>query len=201
MEKKKLSVVELFGIIIVALLISFFGVRFLISNNNSNVHESPFSHLGGEFTLDSVNGKVSRSDYKGQYLILYFGFTFCPDVCPLSLSNLSKLLKTVPDFRKESQVLFVSVDHKRDTPESANTYAKHFDSSFIGVTAKKEVLDKVVKSFAAAYEYEEMPDSEIKFTVNHTSRFYIMNKVGTLMAIVDDTIEPDKFKKIINKIK
>ena len=96
---------------------------------------------GGDFTVESGDGEVSLSDFEGKTVILYFGFASCPDVCPMSLSYLNSVLKDIEN-RDQVQVIFVSVDYKRDTPEKVSEYAKFFDKNFIGPPLIKRLLKK-----------------------------------------------------------
>ncbi|MCO4755455.1 MAG: SCO family protein, partial [Bacteriovoracaceae bacterium] len=97
---------------------------------------------GGDFTLSSDKGDISLSDYKGQTVILYFGFTTCPDVCPMSLSYVNNALRDIPN-REDVKVLFISVDHQRDDASSVGMYARYFHKDFIGLAGTKDQIDSV----------------------------------------------------------
>ena len=142
-----------------------------------NTYDITRDDFGGDFTLQGIDGKVSLSDYRGKNVILYFGFATCPDVCPMSLSYLSKALKQM-DAIDKIQVIFISVDHTRDTPKKVHNYAKFFNKNFIGVTGSEEEINKVTKQYEVYYKFIDMPESAMKYTVDHTSRFYILDKMG-----------------------
>jgi protein SCO1/2 len=188
------SAKELIIIVILAAGIGLGASRYF--NFKNSAQQSLYSHMGGEFTLDGKDGAVSLSDFKNKNVILYFGFTHCPDVCPLSLSNLGahfkKLAKSIQD---NTQVIFISVDHRRDKPKSVHAYASHFGKSFIGITGNKDAIEGITKKYGVIFSYEEMPESELKYTVNHTSRFFLVNKDGVLIDAVPDTVKFEDFRK------
>ncbi|MBC75187.1 MAG: SCO family protein [Halobacteriovoraceae bacterium] len=153
---------------------------------------------GGDFTLQSEKGEVSLSDFKGKVVILYFGFTTCPDVCPMSLSYLNSALKGVDE--EKVQVLFVSVDHKRDDPKSVDMYAKYFDESYVGVTGTKDQIDEVTKKFNVFYKFIPLENSKIGYTVDHTSRFYIIDENGVVQKAIRSDEDPKVFKKELKSV-
>lgn len=188
------SAKEIIIIILLAAGIGLGASRYLNFKNATTA--SMYSHMGGEFTLDGKQGPVSLSDFKNKNVILYFGFTHCPDVCPLSLSNLGAHFKKLPaSIKNDLQVIFISVDHRRDKPEGVHSYASHFDSSFIGVTGNEDAIKGITKKYGVIFEYEEMPESELKYTVNHTSRYYLINKSGVLIDAVPDTVKFEDFRQ------
>lgn len=163
---------------LITFLILGFGIIYKMNYSPViNTYDITRDDFGGDFTLQGIDGKVSLSDYRGKNVILYFGFATCPDVCPMSLSYLSKALKQM-DAIDKIQVIFISVDHKRDTPKKVHNYAKFFNKNFIGVTGSEEEINKVTKQYEVYYKFIDMPESAMKYTVDHTSRFYILDKMG-----------------------
>lgn len=191
---------EIVFIIILAAGIGLGASRYFKFQQQST--SSMYSHMGGEFTLDAINGPVSLSDFKGKKnVIVYFGFTHCPDVCPMSLSNLATLYRRLPPtIKNDIQVFFISVDHRRDTPKSAHEYASHFDSSFIGMTGNEDAIKGITKKYGVIFEYEEMPESQLKYTVNHTSRFYLINKQGILIDAIPDSVKFEVFNQKVSAL-
>ena len=141
---------------------------------------------------------MSLSDFKGKTVILYFGFTTCPDVCPMSLSYLNSALKGVD--RENIQVVFISVDHKRDDPKSVDMYAKYFDESYVGVTGTEDEIDKVTKQYKVFYKFIPLENSKIGYTVDHTSRFYIIDKDGVVQKAVRSDEDPKVFKAELKSV-
>ena len=164
---------------VAALIVGLSTELFQKKNTNSN---NVFASLGGEFQLMSQNGLVSLSDFKDKKLVLmFFGYTHCPDVCPISLSNVARGLKGLSkDAASQVQVIMISLDPERDTPSVLAEYVAFFDTSFLGLTGLKEQIDQVVKKYGAVYRVVDLPDSEMKYGVDHSSRLYLINKSGEL---------------------
>ena len=144
-----------------------------------------FKKMGGDFKLRVYKNKKERywalSESKGKVRILYFGFTFCPDICPVSLTKLTKLLK---NFSEENQLLiqpvFISVDYQRDNAQKVDRYSKYYSSKMIGLSGSKEEIEKVAKQYGAYFKISKQADSALKFTVDHTSRYFLVDKKGEL---------------------
>ena len=156
--------------------------------------------IGGEFKLTShLNEPYSSSDAQGKVVLVFFGFTHCPDVCPNTLSTIQTVLSQLGDLADKVQTLFITVDPKRDTPEILSNYLKYFDSNFIGLTGSSEEIDNVVKQFRGFYSYEGNVTSG-HYTVDHTSNLYIMNTNGEVTNIIPHGLPPKAITPIIEKL-
>ncbi len=182
--------------IVIALIIT--GVKYYYKYKE-NVQETSnlYSDLGGDFTLQSKEGETTLANFKGKPTIIYFGFTSCPDICPLSLSRLNSALDKIdPSIHVKINKVFISVDYKRDTAETVQDYASHF-GTFTGLTGTQTQIEDVTKKYAVHFEFVELKDSAMKFTVDHTSRFYVLDKNGKLINSFSDLINDPKFKEQI----
>lgn len=130
-----------------------------------------------DFTLDSVDGPVSLSDFAGKYVFLYFGYTFCPDICPGTLSNLAAVREELGDDADKMQVIMVSVDPQRDTPEVLAKYTAHFDPTFLGITGTKEEIDAAGEPLGIYYEIHE-GSAASGYLVDHTARSFLIDPAG-----------------------
>lgn len=140
------------------------------------------------FTLtDHAGQAVSLDDFRGQYVLLNFGYTYCPDVCPLTLATLSETVKLLEADRHSVQVLFVTVDPARDTPERLAQYVAHFDSSFIGLTGTEEKVQAAATQFGVYYARSEPessePDSNAAYLVDHTATVLLIDPQGYLRVL------------------
>lgn len=127
-------------------------------------------------SLTGAGGRqVSLSDFAGKVVLLYFGYTFCPDVCPLTLSDLRRVQEDIGD--EGLQVLFVSVDPARDRPEIAHAYASGFHPRFIGLSGTPEATAEVAAGWGVFYEPGE-PDASGNYPVDHTARVFAIDKAG-----------------------
>ncbi|MBI3169476.1 MAG: SCO family protein [Chloroflexi bacterium] len=136
-----------------------------------------------EIALRSADGAVRLGDFQGKLVLLYFGYTSCPDVCPTSLANIKLALADLtPEEAAQVQVIFVSVDPARDTPEALGRYVKMFQDDFIGATGTRQEIDWMVNAFGAKYIIEA-PDEKGDYSVSHSAytmvldrnSYYIMN--------------------------
>lgn len=157
--------------------------------------------LGGDFTLAHKSGDWKLSSTDGKLRVIYFGFTTCPDICPMALNKLSKVLKRLnPEQLKEVQPIFVSVDYKRDTATSVDEYVDFFGKGYVGLTGTKEQIEKVTKDYGVFFEFVPLKDSALKYTVDHTSRFYLINKDGSFYKSYSNISDEPDFIVDINTL-
>lgn len=136
---------------------------------------------GGDFTLLSKSGQVSTKAFRGKVLMLYFGYTQCPDVCPTSLSFMTQSLNELdtPELEKVAG-LFVSVDPKRDSVTSLADYVGYFHPNFVGVTGSAEAIANAAELYGAQYSFTETNDSAMGYIVNHSATIYLIDQTGVL---------------------
>lgn len=159
------------------------------------------SALGGEFTLQSVEGLFSLSELKGKVVVLFFGYTSCPDTCPLAFSRLEKVLRQLPEEEQKQVVpVFISVDYKRDKPEKVQKYSEYFYLTAVGLTGSKEQIDTVTKLYGTYYLFEELEDSKMGYAVQHSTRYYLIDKNGKLQATPESSIELVELRKQIKTL-
>ena len=158
-------------------------------------------HKQYDFTVDTIDGKISKDDFKGKVLAIYFGYTYCPDVCPTSLSSLAQALRELPDEKSKDVVgLFISVDPDRDTLKNIKAYAQYFHPNYIGGTSTKENIDEITSRYKAYYKKVKLENSAMDYSVAHTSVIYIFGKDGKLKKAVTHFSNPSKIKESLEKI-
>ncbi len=153
------------------------------------------------FTLQSANGPVSLDSFRDKYVLLYFGYTSCPDVCPIEMATLAASLSKM-DSKKASefQVIFVSVDYKRDTPQISDAFAKRFNTNFIGLGGTEDQINKITKEYGIYYKFNP-PDPKTGFyTVSHTALVMVLNRKDQLMLTWAFGTQPDQETADLNKI-
>ena len=193
MFNKRTSVILLLGVALLA------GVGSALFKGKSESSSNGFSSLGGEFELVGESGPVKLSDFEDQKLVLmFFGYTQCPDVCPISLTNVARAIKQLsPEQAEQVQGMLVSLDPKRDTPKILSNYVSFFNESFIGLTGTKEQIDRVVQQYGAVYRIVDLEDSAMEYGVDHSSRLYLINKQGELEKLLYHDSKPEEIAQAI----
>lgn len=148
--------------------------------------------FASEFSLLDSQGKThTLADYKGRAVVMFFGFTQCPDVCPTTLAEMNQVMQKLGDDAKKVQVIFVTIDPKRDTAELLGQYVPAFNPNFLGLRpADDAALEKVKKDFRVVAERVEgkTPDS---YTIDHTAGIYVFDTNGQLRLFMrpDQTVD------------
>ena len=145
-----------------------------------------------EIELTQGNGSSFRlSEMRGNVVLLYFGYTFCPDVCPTTLSELNRVVEGMGPDGERVQVVMVTVDPERDTLEKLHEYVAIFNPNFIGLGGSLEELEKVWNGYGVYREEEQMPNSATGYLVNHTARVYLIDQDGNLRLSYSYGTPPD----------
>lgn len=140
--------------------------------------------IGGPFTLTDNTGKrVTEKDFLGKYMLVFFGFTHCPDICPTTLLELTGLLADLGPAADQITPLFITVDPERDTQEMLASYMTSFDPRILALRGTKEQTDEAVKAFAAYYE--KVPLEGGNYTMDHTAGVYLIDAEGEFMGTLD----------------
>jgi len=139
--------------------------------------------VGGPFTLtDHTGRRVTDKDFRGKYMLVYFGFTFCPDVCPSGLQVISAALDELGPKADKITPIFITVDPERDTPEQLAQYVSSFHPRLIGLTGTPEEIQAVAKEYRVYYRKVKDEKSTAEYTVDHTSIIYLMNPQGEFVT-------------------
>jgi len=133
---------------------------------------------------------VHGSDYRGHYLMIYFGYTHCPDVCPLTLGRLKTVLARLGDKAAAMRVLFITVDPGRDKLPELKRYTEFFGPQFVGLRGSHRALRALTKQYRVTYGYDK-PDAQGNYNVSHSSAVYVFDDQGEARLIFrpDDTLE------------
>ncbi|MDH5561103.1 MAG: SCO family protein [Deltaproteobacteria bacterium] len=139
--------------------------------------------LGGDFTLTNQDNKpFALKELRGKVVFIFFGYTFCPDICPTALSEAKAIRNMLGDVKDRMVVVFISVDPERDKPEILKKYLANFDPSFIGLTGSAEEVAAVAKLYRSGFKKAKV-ESAGGYLIDHTSYFYMVNKKGALSNI------------------
>lgn len=138
-----------------------------------------------KFTLTEANRDipVQAKDYRGRILLVFFGYTHCPDVCPLTLSRIKSALAKLGEEAEQVRVLFVSVDPARDTLPELKRYVEFFGPQVIGMSGTQESLRALTKRYRVTYGYDK-PDARGNYNVSHSSAIYVFDRKGEARLII-----------------
>ena len=157
-----------------------------------------YEGIGGNFSLQSSrNHLASLKDYHGQVVLMFFGFTYCPDKCPITMVILKQVMEQLGKRGDEVQPLFITVDPKRDTPERMKNFLSSFHPNFIGLTGTKEEILEVAEKYGSAYMKNPTIDSESDYLMIHTGYVYLIDQLGQVRAIYPKDTE---VKQIVQDI-
>ncbi len=156
--------------------------------------------VGGPFHLIDQNGNaVSDADYRGRYMLIYFGYSFCPDVCPTTLGVMAQALDRLgPERARRIVPIFITIDPQRDTPKVLAEYMKAFGPSFIGLTGRDAAIKDAEKKYRVYAVKKPLPSSSGSggaYGMDHSSVLYLMGPNGKLVNFYDEAISPDDLAK------
>jgi protein SCO1/2 len=155
---------------------------------------------GGDFTLQSVTGPLSLKDYRGKLVLVYFGYTYCPDICPTSLAATAEGLKQLtPEELAKVAMIFISVDPKRDTPARLKEYAEFFHPAIVGATGTAEAIAEVAKRYGVFYAEQKVDTAGGGYVVDHSSDTFVVAPDGQLVAKIAHATPPDQVVVAIRK--
>lgn len=141
------------------------------------------------------NGKVTNwSDFRGKWLVVFFGYTHCPDACPTGLSDLDKALKALGADAARIQALFVTLDPERDTTARLKTYLPYFNPTFVGLRPDKPELTTLVEQFGVVYQ-KATSSVEGSYLIDHSLRYYVIDPTGRLRTSFLLPAPPAEFRK------
>ena len=168
----KSNILMILLILVLIFTLNLFVQNFIVKQNE------PYSkvQIGGKFNLIDSSNKIFQSSKLEIRKLIYFGYTYCPDVCPIDLNNVSIIYNENKELTKKIQPIFISVDPARDTPDVIKNYLANFESSIIGLTGSKEDIDDVKKKFKIYTNFVENESEDDFYTIDHTSIFYLVDK-------------------------
>jgi protein SCO1/2 len=175
----------IYGIIgiVVALLILATGAFVWLTQGGTA------SLVGGSFSLENGNGQlVTDRDFRGKYMLVYFGYTFCPDVCPTTLTEVADAMDKLGAKADKLQPIFITVDPKRDTPQVIKQYAAAFSPRLVGLTGSPDQIATVAKEYRVYYAEHRTGPGPNDYAMDHSSVLYLMGPDGKFVA----PIRPDE---------
>ncbi len=149
--------------------------------------------LGGEFTLNGIDGEVSLSDFRGKIVVMYFGFLNCQEVCLNSMTVLqTSLLRLPAEQLDQVRVLLVSIDPERDSNEDLAEFTRRFHENIIGLRGSQREIDAVTADYGAHYEITDADRNDPGYLFRHSSRYYVINQAGELVDAMRHSTTPNE---------
>ena len=167
-----------------------------VEKHQIRIYEKP----GGDFELTGPYGKeISSENFRGKVILIYFGYTYCPDVCPMALTHLKVSMLELAEQAKEVQVLFVSIDPERDTPEKLMEYVPYFHPDFIGLTGSVNDVLEVSRKYGVSY-FKEYIESVEGYFMAHTDAVFLVDQKGRYRGRYNTEWDMDKLVSDIQRL-
>jgi protein SCO1/2 len=157
-------------------------------------------HMNTSFKLRDFNGRLrSLEDFKGKVVVLFFGFTHCPDICPTTMTDLKKTMNLLKDKASGVQVIFITLDPARDTEDVLKKFIPTFNSSFLGLTGSESEIDKVTTQFKIFYK-KVNDGSKAGYTIDHSAGLYVIDKNGKVKLHLSYGEKPEDIVSDLEKL-
>lgn len=146
--------------------------------------------IGGHFALLNQDGQaVTDASFAGKYQLIYFGFTYCPDLCPTGLQSISRTMDLLGDKATKVQPLFISIDPERDTPKVVKDYVANFHPSIVGLTGTLPQVQAAAKAFKVYFKKAEQVDDD-NYMMDHSTLIFLMAPDGSFLETFKEDVEP-----------
>lgn len=164
-------------LLVCVLAIALFLIRILNEYNTDNTIK-----IGGSFSLIDQNGDKFNSNELKKKKLVYFGYTYCPDICPFDMLKLSNFIENNPSFQKYLELIFITVDPERDSPVELKSYLENFDSPIIGLTGSKEEINNIIKNFRVFVRKNKASQLDQNYLIDHSALFFLLDDNDNYLA-------------------
>ena len=196
--RRPLLLVILGGFVIGALL----GAVMLLNTDaqRTRVVTSGKALIGGPFELAGKDGKtVTDKDFRGRYMLVFFGFTHCPDICPAELQVMSTALEDLGADADKVVPIFITLDPERDTPEAVTAYVQNFGTNFVGLTGSPEAIEKAAKAYRVTYQKFQDESMGEDYSIDHSALVYLMGPDGAFVTHIPYGTPPKKMAETLRR--
>jgi len=188
-----------------AIMILLIGTGFVrdivLGPQMSHVRSTGKALIGGAFNLTAHTGKrMTDKDFRGKYMLVYFGYTFCPDICPAELQVMSAALDALGKTAEKIAPIFITVDPERDDVKQMAQYMAHFHKSFVGLTGTVQEIKDAAKKYRVYFAKVKDKSSTAEYLMDHSSIIYLMDGKGEYVTHFTYGTSPDKIAERIAKI-
>jgi protein SCO1 len=158
-------------------------------------------HIGGHFELLTPDGRtVTDETFRGKWLLIYFGYTFCPDVCPGTLMEMTRAMENIGPLADKVQPIFITVDPARDTPQVMGEYLKSFDPRFVGLSGTRQQTAAAAKVFHVYYSEKRLDTNPSEYVFDHSSYIYIMDPNGNFVNLLAGDMPGHEVAKNLKRV-
>ena len=162
--------------LIMMIILVFFILVVILFINFLYDKKSPTLTLGGSFILTDQNGETFDSSKVNIKKLIYFGYSFCPDICPFDLLKISKIFEKNPNLKNKIKPIFITVDPERDTIKKLKIFMENFDQSLIALTGSNEEIKKVLRKFKIYVKFNKSSPIDKDYLVDHSSLIFLLDK-------------------------
>lgn len=174
------------------------GWAYRWQQDNQRIVAEYAGYTGGDFTLYSADGEVSLHDYAGRVVLLYFGYSYCPDVCPTSLAVMGEAMRQLEE-EHPIKGLLISIDPQRDTVEKLKAYTAFFHPEITGLATDKHRTLEVATRYGSYYQKVEREEGKA-YLMDHTSRIYVIDQNGKLAGVMQHGSTPMDVVERVRKL-
>jgi protein SCO1/2 len=180
---RKISLRRVVVILAVILVIVITVAAITVNRASQSDAARQLPQVGGHFALSTPDGRrVTDESFRGKWMLVYFGYTSCPDVCPTTLSSMAQALQKLGPLADKVQPLFITVDPERDTPKIVGEYVKDFDPRFVGLVGSPQEIAAAAHDFHVYYVVRQLGNNE--YVIDHSSFIYVLDPNGTFVRLL-----------------
>lgn len=155
--------------------------------------------LGGDFILlDQEGRRFDSQQLRGKVVLLFFGYTYCPDICPTELSNIAAVLDSLEQMSNAVQGLFITLDAERDKPDVLKSYTEYFSSGLVGLTGTQPEIDRVASMYGVKFQKHIADDQ--RYSIDHSANLYIIDRDGRLATVVPYGLPPEHVLGVVQEL-
>ncbi len=188
---------------VLLVLAAVVGVRYLVpaAHREAATQQGPVP-IGGPFTLTDQTGKrVTAEDFRGRFMLVYFGYTFCPDICPLGLQTVAQTLdELLPELQERVVPVFITVDPARDTVEVVRDYVRLFHPRLVGLTGSEAEIADALRAWRVYARKAEATGGDGAYLVDHSTFTYLMDREGRYLAHFGHGTTPEEMAKRLTEL-
>jgi cytochrome oxidase Cu insertion factor (SCO1/SenC/PrrC family) len=175
-------------------------VFFLLLWNIDATEAKVKTSIGGDFTLTDHHGKkFELKQLRGKLVLIFFGYTFCPDICPTELTSLAKVLRALGEDADKVSALFVSIDPERDTPDKLKNYVPFFSPDLIGLTGSVSEVNIVADAYHVQTKIHSRKKIDDYYLVDHSANLYVLGPQGEMLHIIPFGLPPEHILRVIKE--